>query len=149
MIIIQVKDHNPQKINLADLQSGIETTLATLNQPEVDITLRLTDDIEIKALNEQFRGISDPTDVLSFNQDYFDPETNRLYLGDIVISVERAFEQVKGNHQSLQDECLLLVIHGTLHLLGYDHSEPGQKEEMWAIQEKILQIMRKSIKRRS
>jgi len=129
MIIIQVKDQNPYNINLADLQSGIEKTLATLNQSEVDITLRITDDTEIRALNKQFRGISDPTDVLSFNQDYFDPETKRFYLGDIVISAERAFEQVRDKQQSFQDECLLLAIHGTLHLLGYDHSESDEKAE--------------------
>jgi probable rRNA maturation factor len=90
-------------------------------------------------LNQTFRGIARSTDVLAFNQETLDPETGRLYLGDIIISVERANQQAQEQGHSLDFEIVLLAIHGTLHLLGFDHYEPEDQREMWAIQEAIFQ----------
>jgi probable rRNA maturation factor len=83
-------------------------------------------------------GIDAPTDVLSFPADLVDPDTRRRYLGDVIISLPRAEAQASENGQSLQDEVLLLAVHGVLHLLGHDHAEPEEKERMWAAQEAVL-----------
>lgn len=141
MIEIQKDSSTGHKIDLNLLELAISQTLEVLQKPPMDITLRLTNDAEMRQLNQTFRGIAKPTDVLSFNQDYIDPETGRLYLGDIIISVERAVKQAPENNHTLDEECAFLAIHGTLHLLGYDHYEPEQKDEMWQLQDKIFKIV--------
>ena len=75
----------------------------------------------MKELNKLFRGKNSTTDVLSFphQPDEFDPDKNNL--GDIVISVERAQKQAKENGLTLEDEIKQLILHGVLHLCGYDH----------------------------
>ena len=141
MIEIQKKTSLAPEIDLELLKFAISTTLEILQKPAMDITLRLTNDAEMRQLNQNFRGIAKSTDVLSFNQDFIDPETDRLYLGDIIISVERASQQAPENDHTLDQECTLLAIHGTLHLLGYDHFSPDQKEEMWPLQDKIYETV--------
>lgn len=138
--MIEVQKQVPEniQINLKMIKSGIQRTLEMVNSPEVDITLRITSDAEIRQLNQVFRGINKATDVLSFNQDTLDPETQRLYLGDIIISYERARQQALQHGHAFDKECALLAIHGTLHLLGYDHYEEEEKEKMWDLQKRIL-----------
>ncbi len=109
-----------------------------LKKPEMDITLRLIDDDEMRHLNQTFRGEDKTTDVLSFNQDIRDPETGQNYLGDILISVPKAALQAVEHAHSLQDEITFLSIHGTLHLLGYDHYTEEEKAIMWPLQDKIF-----------
>lgn len=140
--MIEIQNNAPQNIsvNIKMIKSGVLNTLNFLGQKDVDITIRFTDNEELKDLNQRYRGITKTTDVLSFNQDIVNPETNKIYLGDIVISAEKAYEQAHERNGSFDEECTLLAIHGTLHLLGYDHYIPEEKEEMWTIQEKILKM---------
>jgi probable rRNA maturation factor len=138
MIEFQTNVPKDIQINRKTIRFGIEKVLEVANNPEVDITIRFTDDTELHKLNKEFRGIEKSTDVLSFNQDTIDPETQRLYLGDIIISYERAAEQASDHSHSFDEECALLAIHGTLHLLGYDHYEKEEKEKMWNLQQTIL-----------
>ena len=134
------KESNPNlKINKNLLIFAVETVLNEHNKPEMNITLRLTGDSEVRQLNQSFRGIARTSDVLSFNQDFIDPETNQLYLGDIVISLDRAIQQTLDNDHSLDEECAFLAIHGTLHLLGYDHYKPDEMEEMWQLQDELFE----------
>lgn len=137
-VLINISDTNLVEIDQDFIKKAIKKTLNVLNKPDVDITVQLTTDAAMRQLNQKFRGVEDTTDVLSFNQEFIDPETNRLYLGDIVISVEQAQIQAPENHHTVNEECALLAIHGTLHLLGYDHSTAQEKEKMWKIQGKIL-----------
>lgn len=108
---------------------------------QAEVTLVLSDDAQLRTLNHQFLGIDAPTDVLSFPGGETDPDTEALYLGDVIISLSRARAQAAAGGYPLQDELQLLVVHGMLHLLGYDHAEEGEKETMWAIQAKILEDM--------
>lgn len=103
-----------------------------------DLTILLTDDRQLQQLNQQFMSVDAPTDVLSFPEDYIDPDTKTRYLGDVLISYPRSLEQAQAGGHPVEAEIQLLVVHGVLHLLGYDHAEPEEKDEMWAIQEKIL-----------
>jgi probable rRNA maturation factor len=106
--------------------------------PESDLTVVFTTDEELRRLNEQFLGIDEPTDVLSFPAGFTDPETSQVYLGDVVISVPRATAQAGENQQTIQAEILLLVVHGVLHLLGHDHAAEAEKAVMWSAQAEIL-----------
>jgi probable rRNA maturation factor len=108
------------------------------NVPNSELTILIDDDEEIQKLNYQFLGIDAPTDVLSFPSDETDPETQLQYLGDIIISYPRALAQAEASGESVGDEIQLLVVHGVLHLLGFDHAEPQEKAEMWAAQQAVL-----------
>jgi probable rRNA maturation factor len=123
------------------LENAARATLELSAAPDADLTLVLTDDEEIRALNRDFLGIDAPTDVLSFPADESDPETGRRYLGDIVISLPRAAEQAAAHGHAIEAEVQLLVVHGILHLLGHDHAEADEKKRMWAAQAQVLESL--------
>jgi probable rRNA maturation factor len=148
MILVQNENHLYLDINQEMLEAAILLALSEFNQADVDLTLRLTDDTEMTSLNRAYRGLAETTDVLSFNQDIVDPETGCYYLGDIIISLEKAQSQALDHGHSLSEECTLLAIHGTLHLLGFDHDTPERTAEMWKMQEKLFdQVTSKFLER--
>ncbi|NPV09369.1 MAG: rRNA maturation RNase YbeY [Anaerolineae bacterium] len=106
----------------------------------VDMTVVLAGDDEIAELNRRFRGVDSATDVLSF-QTGDEDLTGELasYLGDVIISADRARAQAAEAGHPLEEELALLVAHGTLHLLGYDHLEEAEEREMWALQQAAVQ----------
>jgi probable rRNA maturation factor len=112
---------------------------------QAEATILLSDDAQLRLLNCQYLGVDAPTDVLSFPAGEHDPDSQAFYLGDIVISVERAREQAAAAGHSLQDELQLLVVHGMLHLLGHDHAGEQEKAAMWALQAHILESLGCSI----
>jgi len=106
-----------------------------------EISILLTDDEYIREMNREYRGIDRPTDVLAFSQlegERFGPEAECL-LGDVIISVERAKAQAGERSHSLADELDLLVIHGVLHLLGYDDETGEQASRMRQREKAILE----------
>jgi probable rRNA maturation factor len=137
-ISIQFEESLPPNLDYNLLKRAIRTTLERHNRPNVDVTLQLTSDANMQQLNQTYRGIDATTDVLAFNQDFIDPETDRMYLGDIIISIETAHSQALENKHPLNYECALLAVHGTLHLLGYDHYDPEEQAKMWTIQDQII-----------
>ena len=139
MIFLQVDDEFQSALPEKRLEQAALETLRQAQAPKAaDLTIVLTGDETLQSLNLEFMGIDAPTDVLSFPADLIDPDTGQRYLGDVLISVPRAQAQAPENGQSLQDEILLLAVHGVLHLLGYDHAEPAEKEQMWARQSSVL-----------
>ena len=120
------------------LKKAVHLVLEKNNRLDVDVTLIITDDKHIQQLNKDYRGISSPTDVLSFEQNFIDPETETFYLGDIIISIEQAQKQAHQAQHSLLSECALLAIHGTLHLLGFDHTSAEEEKAMWEEQNNLL-----------
>lgn len=103
-----------------------------------DMTIVLTDDAQLHELNLEFLGVDAPTDVLSFPASESDPETGTPYLGDILISIPRATEQAQAAGHSVEAEVQLLVVHGTLHLLGHDHANLEEKALMWQAQAEVM-----------
>jgi probable rRNA maturation factor len=103
-----------------------------------ELTIVLSDDAQLRELNKQYLGIDSPTDVLSFSSSEIDPETNVQYLGDVILSIPRAMEQAEAAGHSVEAEAQLLVVHGTLHLLGHDHAEPEEKSRMWQAQAEVM-----------
>jgi probable rRNA maturation factor len=104
-----------------------------------ELSIILTNDTRLRELNLNYLGIDAPTDVLSFPAYETDPETGARYIGDILISVPRAQAQADAAGHPLESEVQLLVVHGVLHLLGYDHAQPEEKALMWKAQAKILE----------
>jgi probable rRNA maturation factor len=104
------------------------------------LTLVITGDDAVHALNKQFRGVDAPTDVLSFPADPPTvPEAEEYcYLGDIVIAYPRAAAQAQQAGHSVEGELLLLVVHGALHLLGFDHDTDEARASMWEAQRDAL-----------
>lgn len=138
MIILQSEIDLPAQINRQMLQESISMTLSVEEKMDLDVTLRLADDAEIHQLNRRFRNKNQPTDVLSFNYNCIDPETGREHLGDIIISIETAIRQAEEHNFTINQELAYLAIHGTLHLLGYDHQVSEQKNAMFDLQEEIF-----------
>ena len=137
--------------------SGLEAVVATALERHGDelgdatqVTLVVTSDEAVQALNRDFRGIDAPTDVLSFAaQESLETEPALAlppelaaemdrHLGDVVIAYPYAERQAQRFGNTIAAELRLLAIHGTLHLLGYDHATPDEEEAMWAEQEAIL-----------
>jgi len=104
-----------KKISTALWIKRAEEILTAIGRLEASATIAFVSDQKIRALNKQFRGIDKATDVLSFPSD--EPDQ----LGDIAISVATAFRQAKENGLTLDEEIAQLILHGLLHLNGYDH----------------------------
>ena len=139
MIDIQTQDESPTQLDVQMLEKAALAALAQQEvEEEVGLSIVLTDDAQIQALNRDYRGYDKPTDVLSFEAHERDPETGTLYLGDIIISMERAAAQAEQGGHLLLAEIQLLVVHGVLHLLGHDHAEAEEKAKMWNDQAEIL-----------
>ena len=106
-----------------------------------EVAIVIKDDAHIQALNKQYRGIDEPTDVLSFQYSGVDPDSGQDILGDILIAYPRAARQAEEGGHPVMDELILLVVHAALHLLGYEHETEEQKEEMWGVQNDILEAL--------
>ena len=127
-------------------ESGLHRVAAEVLRLEevaegTELSLIITDDEEIRKLNRRFRGVDAPTDVLAFGGGADEqlasiPEIPP-YLGDVVISYQRALAQAGELGHAAAEELGLLVIHGILHLLGYDHQEEAAARQMWQREERI------------
>lgn len=139
VIFIDILEPFQELIGDAVLHQAAETALRLAPEAEPgSLTLRITDVEEIRGLNQQFRGLDQPTDVLSFAADFQDPDLDSRYVGDVVICYPQAAAQAEKAGHAVEDELQLLVVHGILHLLGYDHTSQEEKDRMWEIQGRIL-----------
>lgn len=143
LIDIQVEEQvDPVKTH--PLRKAVAATLEHMGVNErCEVVVVISDDAALQELNRRFRGVDRPTDVLSFADDTRGPYTGGggqfpHYLGDVVISIDRARAQAEAAGGTLTQELQLLAVHGTLHLLGFDHANPAEKAEMWAAQAGIL-----------
>ncbi|MDD6739732.1 MAG: rRNA maturation RNase YbeY [Coriobacteriaceae bacterium] len=107
-----------------------------------EVSVSFVDEEEIQALNDEYRGVCSVTDVLSFPCDdpyEADPAEELIELGDIVICPSVIDEQRHEFGTSFAQEASLMTVHSVLHLLGYDHMEPEEREEMEAFEKEILE----------
>jgi len=142
MVNVQVKRSVRQPVDKSVLMRAALLTLETENaSANADISVVIGNDALLKELNYKYRKVDSTTDVLSFAADETDPDTQSTYLGDVVISLPRAQERASSGGHALADELQLLVIHGVLHLLGYDHVEVADKEKMQIAQNRILSLL--------
>ncbi len=139
VITILVQEQFQSMISDQVLLSCGETTLLLDGvNDSPSLSLMITDDEEMIDMNHRYRGINKTTDVLAFGADFTDPDLESRYLGDVVISFPQAEKQALKRGHTVEEELQLLVVHGVLHLLGYDHDTRTGKEAMWAIQFRVL-----------
>lgn len=125
------------------LQRAARQTIADEGVGACEVSVVLTHDVEIHELNRQWRGVDKPTDVLSFPlYDTFD-EIDRadgepISLGDVVISMDTARCEALERSVSLDEVVAHLMVHGVLHLLGYDHAAPDEEREMRRCEHRTL-----------
>lgn len=139
-------------------ERAIEAALEAEKCPyEPEISLLLTENTVIHAINNENRGIDKPTDVLSFPMNEFDspgdfefleedisafsPETGELLLGDIVISKEKVLEQSEEYGHSIEREYTFLIVHSMLHLMGYDHIQEEDRILMEERQHVVMDML--------
>lgn len=154
--MIHIKSRSPGRLVGDGVERAARAALEHESAPvDVELTIVLTDDDQLRELNRDYLDVDAPTDVLSFPASEVpraasraervgavgesDPETGARYLGDVLISVPRAAEQAQAAGHSLEAEIQLLVVHGILHLMGHDHAEAGEKARMWAAQAEVLE----------
>jgi probable rRNA maturation factor len=139
MVTIQVKRNVRLAVEKSILLQAARITFETTGSGDNnDLSIVIGNDDFLRGLNLKYRQTDAPTDVLSFPSDEIDPDTSALYLGDVVISLQRAQDQASSEGHPLVEELQLLVVHGTLHLLGYDHEDIWDKEKMQVTQDAIL-----------
>ncbi len=142
-IVIEVDEIYAAEVNATDLVRTITATLLAEDRLEGEVTLLIADDETVAGYNSQYRGVDGPTDVLSFaaqepTPGFISAPEMANYLGDIVIALPFTRRQAAALGRPLADELRLLAVHGTLHLLGYDHAESEEEAAMWARQDAIL-----------
>ncbi len=124
------------------LRLAAETVLNQHDLSDHELTVVIADNDEVSTLNQQYRGIEAPTDVLSFPAEALPEEIEEVpYLGDIIIAYPYAAAQAEREQHDLRASLMLLVIHGTLHLLGYDHDSHESRAQMWEVQERALKTL--------
>lgn len=137
-----VKCVDPEPIDKA-VRAVIQRYYGGIPTSDLAATITITDNQTLQQLNYQFRGLNTPTDVLSF-QNSFDPDFPNIdptllhFLGDVIIAYPVAKAQAEASGHSPPDEIILLAVHGTLHLLGFDHNTPEEKKIMWAAQQQVM-----------
>ena len=107
---------------------------------DYEVSLSFVMNAEIQDLNRQYRGKNEPTDVLSFPMEG-PPDAPEKLLGDIVISAEKMAEQAEDYGHGINREMIYLVVHSTLHLMGYDHLNDQEKAMMRQKEETVLEKM--------
>jgi probable rRNA maturation factor len=131
------------------LQKVVENALTAENMPpNVEISLLITDQERMRQLNLEYRGLDRPTDVLSFSmseakegeepQPFIGPPDGCLHLGEVIVSYPQAVLQAQDQKHSIGQEMAVLITHGVLHILGYDHATPEEEAVMFRRQREIL-----------
>jgi probable rRNA maturation factor len=155
---VQILPAYAGNVKRAQLQKAARAAFAGACRQEAGaLTLIVTDDAQVRELNRVYRSVDAPTDVLAFADAgeaacrrrasrhqsgetgaFIAPQGEPCYWGDVIISYARAAEQAALYGHPVEEELSLLVVHGVLHLMGYDHEQAGDKREMWEVQNAAL-----------
>jgi probable rRNA maturation factor len=144
---IEVANESGLDVSETELVSVARFVIAKMEvNPAAELSMVLLDTAAMADLHMRWMDLPGPTDVMSFPMDELEPggrpdapEPGPTMLGDIVLCPEFAAEQAAAAGHSLGHELALLTIHGVLHLLGYDHGEPDEEREMFALQNRLLE----------
>jgi probable rRNA maturation factor len=144
---IEVSNESGIDISETELISVARFVIARMDvNPAAELSMLLLDTAAMADLHMRWMDLPGPTDVMSFPMDELEPggrpdspEPGPSMLGDIVLCPEFAAKQAESAGHSLGQELALLTVHGVLHLLGYDHAEPDEEKEMFALQRELLE----------
>ncbi|NLE45010.1 MAG: rRNA maturation RNase YbeY [Chloroflexi bacterium] len=143
---VQIDEQFADEITPSLLRTAGEAALAHVGAAEpCELAVVVTSDRVVHELNLRYRGVDGPTDVLAFADDtegafVAAPDETR-YLGDVIISKPRAEAQANVADHSVESELQLLVVHGVLHLLGFDDAEDESRARMWSVQATVLRSL--------
>lgn len=142
-------------VDIEWLQQIVEKTLLAENiPPNAEVSLVIVGQERIQELNREYRGKDRPTDVLSFSlieqkenetEDFINPPDGLIHLGEVIISYPQAVLQADEHQHSIKKEMAILMIHGILHLLGYDHEQPEKAPAMIAREKEILNTLEREL----
>ena len=141
---VEVNNESGVTVDESEIVALARHVLAAMHvHPQAELSVVLVDEPAIEQLHVQWMDEPGPTDVLSFPMDELRPGTDAEdsppgLLGDVVVCPQVAMTQARTAGHSTQEEMLLLTTHGILHLLGYDHAEPADEKEMFALQRQLL-----------
>jgi rRNA maturation RNase YbeY len=125
------------------LSSRARRVLRELGHEQSELSITLVDDVEMARLNRAYRGQEGATDVLSFSLlEGEHSEFRGALLGEVVIGIETAVRQARSGRRGLDDEVARLLIHGVLHLLGYDHERPQETRLMRSAARRLWRVVR-------
>ena len=142
MITVEIDQRFKPGITPKELIDLVKAVFSHLQLPaSPGLSIKISYDQVIQELNLSYLGIDAPTDVLSFPLSFEDPESGSQYYGDMIISFPTAAKQAQQGGHPIEDEIKLLLVHGLLHLLGYDHGSAEEKEEMWTCQSELLNAL--------
>ena len=132
-------------VSTAEVRAAAEAMLRALKLPKAELSVLLCDDATIHALNRDYRKKNKPTDVLAFAmREGPDGHLAGDLLGDVIISLETATRQAKERGAVTRDEVMMLLAHGLLHLLGWDHQTDAEDKRMRAETERMLAVIRRA-----
>jgi probable rRNA maturation factor len=148
-LVIRVDKHFQGRIDKRWLRRLVKESIAAHGvDTEVELSLLITDDATVRDLNKKYRGKDKTTDVLSFALDadkrsdaaagFVMPPGEKVHLGEVIVSYPKAVEQAAERKHPVEDELALLVVHGVLHLLGYDHDKLAREREMRSMEQRVL-----------
>lgn len=129
----------PQLVGLVDLSAAAAVAACDFECGNAELSILMTDDAEMAELNRAWRGGHGATNVLSFPGDLGGP--GRFLLGDVVLALETIVAEATEANISLADHLTHLMVHGVLHLLGYDHKTDAEADKMEALEREILQSL--------
>jgi probable rRNA maturation factor len=141
---VEVLNESGVDLDVAEFARLARFTMSRMRvHPEAELCVRLVDEPTITEYNQRWMDKEGPTDVLSFPMDELRPGNDgeadqEGILGDMLLCPQYASEQAPRFNRTPDDEMHLLTIHGILHLLGYDHAEPEEEREMFALQARLL-----------
>jgi probable rRNA maturation factor len=150
-INILIEDEFKQYLNAGWLENILARALSAQGEPDSsEISLLVTGQEKIHELNQRYLDEDRPTDVLSFSmretpegegEIFIQPPDQAQHLGEIIISYPQAAIQAEEHRHDVKWEVAILIIHGVLHLLGFDHGELGREQEMHAREVAILNLI--------
>jgi probable rRNA maturation factor len=136
-IDIESNSQSQQIPPLAELERWISAALRSQQLEEAEVSLYIADETESQELNNQYRGKDYPTNVLSFPAD-IPEEVGVPLLGDLVVCAPVVEREAQEQGKTLAAHWAHMLVHGSLHLLGFDHIEDGEAEEMEALETEII-----------
>jgi probable rRNA maturation factor len=140
-IHVQIDEAFVAQVSAEWLTAAAQAILEAEGRTTGTLSIVVSGDETLRGLNRTYLGIDAPTDVLSFggeSPDFVNAPDSEVYWGDVLIAYPQAEAQAVAANHTIQAELALLVVHGILHLLGYDHVRPEDKEVMWERQARVL-----------
>lgn len=142
LVLVSIHEPFRGEVSEAWVEEVVRAALQYEGVPAAEVDVLITDDETVRELNRRYAGEDEATDVLSFSLregEEFPPPPDALpRLGEVILSLPTARRQAAEHGRTLRREVAHLLIHGTLHLLGYDHAEPEEEREMRSREETLL-----------